>query len=186
MIVPMGPPSDDVTHLLRAGKAGGDALLKRIYNELHRLAEARMRDERGGHTLQATGLVHEAWLRLVGDTRMEWKDRGHFYSAACEAMRRVLIDHARKAQARKRGGDAQRVTLGAADAPVEMTVDRILALDDALAQLAEEDERSAAVARLRFLSGLSVEETALSLGTSVRTVHREWTYARARLAELLD
>ena len=83
----MKPPPDDVTQLLRAGKVGGDALLHRIYEELHALAKARMRDERGAHTLQATGLVHEAWMRIVGDTRMEWRDRGHFYSAASEAMR---------------------------------------------------------------------------------------------------
>ncbi len=145
-----------------------------------------MRSERGDHTLQATALVSEAWVRLVGDVDMSWRDRGHFYSAASEAMRRVLIDHARKAGAQKRGGGAQRVTLGAADAAVDMEPARLLALDEALRRLASEDERAAAVASLRFLSGLSVEETAKALDTSVRTVHREWNFARARLSELID
>lgn len=180
------PPSDEVTRLLRAGSSGRDELLERIYAELRRLAEGRMRDERGHHTLQATALVHEAWMRLVGDVDMEWRDRGHFYSAASEAMRRVLVDHARKVRAQKRGGNAQRVTLGAVDAPFDMEAERVLALDEALERLAAEDERAAAVARLRFLTGLSVEETAAALGASVRTVHREWAYARARLAEILD
>jgi len=181
----MEPPSNDVTRMLRAGKAEGDALLERIYDELRRLAEARMQKERGNHTLQATALVHEAWVRLIGDTPVEWRDRGHFYAAASEAMRRILIDHARRVRAQKRGGAAARVTLGAVDAALELSPERALALDEALTQLAAEDERAAAVARLRFLTGLSVEETALALDTSVRTVHREWTYARARLAELL-
>lgn len=182
----MEPPANDVTRLLRAGMDGRDALLERIYVELHALAERRMHHERDHHTLQATALVHEAWVRLVGDTSMNWRDRGHFYAAASEAMRRVLIDHARKARAQKRGGAAQRVTLGAVDATLELSPERVLALDEALTRLASEDARAAAVARLRFLTGLSVEETALSLDTSVRTVHREWHYARARLAELLE
>ncbi len=182
----MEPEPKEVTQLLKAGEAGSDALLERIYKELHHLAQSRMREERSGHTLQATGLVHEAWMRLVGNTQMEWRDRGHFYAAASEAMRRVLIDHARKAGAQKRGGDAQRVTLGAVNDQLELSSDRILALDDALTRLEQEDERAAAVARLRFLSGLSVEETAASLGASVRTVTREWSFARARLMQLLE
>lgn len=181
----MSERPEEITQLLRAGPEGRDALLGRIYDELQRLAEARMRDERGHHTLQSTALVHEAWLRLSGDDRMSWRDRGHFYAAASEAMRRVLIDHARRARASKRGGGAGRVTLGAADAAQELDLDQVLALEEALETLAREDERAAAVARLRFLSGLSVEETAQALDTSVRTVHREWTFARARLAELL-
>lgn len=182
----MDSPATDVTQLLRAGPAGRDALLERIYGELRRLAASRMADERHHHTLQATALVHEAWVSLAGNHRIEWRDRGHFYAAASEAMRRILIDHARRARAEKRGGGAQRVTLGAVDAAIELDAERVLALDEALDKLAAEDERAAAVARLRFLTGLSVEETALALDVSERTVRREWTYARARLAELLD
>jgi RNA polymerase sigma factor (TIGR02999 family) len=182
----MKPPPEDITALLREGKVGEDALLGRIYDELHGLAQARIRGERRGHTLQATGLVHEAWLRLVGDTKMNWRDRGHFYAAASEAMRRVLVDYARRARAKKRGGEVHRVMLSAADVTLDLAAERIAALIEALEQLASEDERCAAVARLRFLSGLSVEETASSLGISVRTVTREWSFARARLMQMLD
>ena len=175
----------DVTQLLRAGPAAHDELLGRIQKELKAIAEQRMRAERPGHTLQATALVHEAWLRLVGEEKVDWDHRGHFYRAASEAMRRVLIDHARKAQAVKRGGGASRVTLGGVDDPVELDLDRIEAVHEALDALARQDERAAAVARLRFLTGLSVEETARALGASERTVHREWSFARARLHQLL-
>ncbi|MCP3915964.1 MAG: sigma-70 family RNA polymerase sigma factor [bacterium] len=182
----MTDPRPEITQLLRSGAAGRDALLERIYDELRGIAVARMRSERGHHTLQATALLHEAWMRLVGDTRMSWQDRGHFYSAASEAMRRVLVDHARRAGRVKRGGSARRVTLGAAEAELELEPERMLALDFALEQLGAEDERAAAVASLRFLTGLSVEDTAKALNASVRTIHRDWNYARARLAQLID
>jgi RNA polymerase sigma factor (TIGR02999 family) len=182
---PRAPGASAVTRLLRAGEAGRAELLERIYDELRRIAAARMRRERAHHTLQATALVHEAWVRLVGDERVDWRGRSHFFSAASEAMRRVLVDHARRAKSDKRGGGAQRVTLGAADAQLELSAERAVELNDALERLSAEDETAAAVARLRFLTGLSVEETAAALETSVRTVHREWSFARARLGELL-
>ena len=175
----------EVTRILRQGGEARNDLLPLIYDELRAIAQNRMHGERSGHTLQATALVHEAYLKLVGEEQVAWRDRGHFYAAAAEAMRRVLIDHARRINSLKRGGDRQRVTLGGPDIEAELDVEQLLALNDALDLLAKEDERAAAVARLRFLSGLSVDETAQALGISERSVHREWTYARARLFELL-
>jgi RNA polymerase sigma factor (TIGR02999 family) len=178
----------EVTRILRAG-LGDDAcraeLLPLVYDELRDLARARMGGERSGHTLQATALVHEAYLRLVADEAMQWQGRRHFYGAAGEAMRRVLIDHARRVKSEKRGGDRARVTLGAEDVACELDADELLALDDALQRLEAEDPRAAAVTRLRYFSGLSIEQTAAALELSERSVHREWSFARARLAELL-
>ncbi len=174
-----------VTQLLRAGTAGAQELLPLVYAELHRIAQQRMGRERKGHTLQATALVSEAFLRLVGTTEMEWRDRRHFYMAASQAMRRVLIDHARKAKSEKRGGGRERVTLGIPEDGTEFDPETLLALDEALARLELEDERAAVVTRLRFFTGLSLEEIGLALDLSSRTVHREWTYARARLREFL-
>jgi RNA polymerase sigma factor (TIGR02999 family) len=179
---------EEVTTLLRSDLPEAERherLLPLIYDELHGLARRRMASERTDHTLQPTALVHEAYMRLVKDRDMEWQGRRHFYGAAAEAMRRVLIDHARKVRAAKRGGEAERVTLGGAGLEVELDADQVLALDEALATLEAEDARAAEVVRLRYYTGLSVEETAGLLEVSERTVHREWTYARARLAELL-
>jgi len=178
---------ETVTRILDLAREQPDALeplLPLVYDELRELARARMRSERDGHTLQATALVHEAWMRLAGD-RVDWQGRRHFFGAAAEAMRRVLVDHARKVRASKRGGDLERVSLSVARVVVDEQPERLLALDEALAQLAGEDERAAEVARLRFFAGLSVPETAAALEVSERTVAREWTFARARLAELL-
>jgi RNA polymerase sigma factor (TIGR02999 family) len=172
-----------VTRLLQAGDR--DALLVLVYDELRSLAARRMAPERTGHTLQATALVHEAYMRLFEQDGATWERRRHFYATASEAMRRVLVEHARKASAQKRGGAACRVTLGAADTPVELDAEQAAVLHEALDVLEREDERAAAVTRLRFLAGLSVEETAEALSISVRSVHREWTFARARLFELL-
>ena len=176
-----------VTRILQ-GADNADALgelLPLVYDELRDLAARRMNKERGHHTLQATALVHEAWMRLAGDKDMAWQGRRHFFGAAAEAMRRVLVDHARKVKADKRGGDRARVTLSLGDLVQDDDPDRVLALDEALGALAEEDARAAEVARLRYFAGLSVQETALALDVSERTVMREWSYARARLAELL-
>ncbi len=178
----------DVTAILRGGTTPEQAwseLLPLVYDELKLLAQRRMNAERAGHTLQATALVHEAYMRLVADTEMDWAGRRHFFGAAAEAMRRVLVDHARKVKAGKRGGDRMRVTLSLGQQVTEDDPDRLLALDEALGTLAAEDARAAEVARLRYFAGLSVAETALALGCSERTVMREWTYARARLSELL-
>lgn len=189
-------PRDERPH---AGRDAGD-LDARIYVELRELARAQLRRERADHTLQATALVHEAWMRLGGaqpnDTQStgaellaqppRFENARHFFGAAAEAMRRVLVDHARARGSDKRGGGAQRVTLGAIDEPFELADEELLALDEALATLAAEDARAAEVARLRFLCGLSAPETASALGISERSVHREWTYARARLFDLMS
>lgn len=176
----------ELTRILRRGEAARDELLPLVYDELKGLAANRMRGERGEHTLQATALVHEAWMRLAGNHAIEWRDRRHFYGAAAEAMRRVLIDHARKVRSDKRGGDFERVTLGADEAAAELDSDDFLALDEALQQLEVEDARAAQVVRLRFFAGLTMPEVALSLEVSERSAHREWAFARARLFELLE
>jgi len=173
----------EVTRLLQSGDR--DALLPLVYDELRTIAAARMALERREHTLQATALVHEAYLRLVDEDGATWERRAHFFATASEAMRRILIEHARRVGTAKRGGGARRVTLGAADSPVELGLEQAAVLHDALVVLEQEDERAAAVTRLRFLAGLSVEETAQALSISVRSVRREWTFARARLFELL-
>jgi len=179
------PDPADVTRLLRDPDADHGQLLALLYDELRSVAGRRMGAERAGHTLQATALVHEAYVRLLGQEQVQWRDRGHFYAAAAEAMRRILIDHARRVKSQKRGGGALRVTLGAAAAPAEVDADRLLDLDQALERLASEDAEAAQVTRLRYFAGLTAEETALALEVSLRTVHRQWAYARARLAELL-
>ena len=164
----------------------GEAILPHVYEELRSIARQRMARERSDHTLQATALVHEAYGRLLGSEERGWDDRGHFFAAAAQAMQRVLVDHARRVSSEKRGGDRMRVTLGAPESPVELEADRVLALDEALEALAKEDEKAAQVTRLRFLVGLTVEETARALDISERSVAREWSFARARLMNLLE
>ncbi|KAA3605471.1 MAG: RNA polymerase subunit sigma-70 [Planctomycetota bacterium] len=179
----------EVTRLLRnadAGSPGATALFQAIYQELHSLASRRMARERSGHTLQATALVHEAYLRLVDQTEMVWDNRRHFFGAAAKAMERLLIDHARKARSLKRGGGQARVAITLSGLADEQDPERILALHQALERLAEEDPRAAEIARLRFSAGMETEETARSLEISPRTVARDWAYARARLFELMQ
>ena len=180
----MGEGKRELTRLLGAGDRA--ALDGFVYDELHRMADRRMAPERREHTLQATALVHEAYLRLFEREDAAWSDRRQFYSAAAAAMRRILIEHARRVNRDKRGGSAQRVTLGAEDAALELDFVQVAGLNDALDRLEAEDERAAAVTRLRFLVGLSVEETAQALSISARSVHRNWTFARARLFQMLD
>ena len=185
----MLPEDTPLTRILQSGVTTPESsqeLLALVYGELRKIAQSRMASERAGHTLQATALVHEAYMKLVGTEDIQWEGRRHFYGAAAEAMRRVLIDHARRVKSEKRGGGAMRVTLGGVDVESEYDPDQFLALTDAMEKLEQEDERSATVVRLRFFSGLSVEEIAKTLEVSERTVHREWTFARARLFELLD
>ncbi|MBX3375062.1 MAG: sigma-70 family RNA polymerase sigma factor [Phycisphaeraceae bacterium] len=187
-----GPDVDaarvQVTQLLRAAPddhAARARLLEEVYGILRTIAQQRMREERAGHTLQATALVHEAFIRLVGDDDRGWESRAHFFRSCAQAMRRILIDHARRRGADKRGGGARPVGLECADLGVEHDPLELLALDDAMTTLEAEDPRAAEVVSLRFFSGLSVEETAEILGISPRTVIREWIFARARLHELL-
>ncbi len=176
----------DVTQILNA-IAQGDAkaaeqLLPLVYDELRKLAAQKMAQEAPGQTLQATALVHEAYLRLVDvEKAQHWDSRGHFFAAAAEAMRRILIDQARRKQAEIHGGNRQRLTLEEADLLTDADPDRLLALDDALERLATEDEGAAALVKLRLFAGLSVDEAAEAMQVSRTTAYRHWTYARAWL-----
>jgi RNA polymerase sigma factor (TIGR02999 family) len=183
-------PGSDITRILTELRGAGrrealERLLPVVYGELRRLASAQMRHERADHTLQTTALVHEAYLRMLGAQNPPWNDRAHFFRAAAEAMRRILIEHARKHRRIKRGGDRVRVSLSDLKSGVPEDSDTILALDDALGRLEEQDPRAADVVRLRFFAGLSVEETAKALEVSERTVKREWSFARAWLFDAL-
>ncbi len=162
-------------------------LLPLVYAELRKLAGIRLRREKIGQTMQATALVHEAYMRLVGNAELRWDGRSHFFAAAAEAMRRILIDHARRRQSVKHGGGFDRQEL-CDDVAIELgDIDQLLDLDAALAKLAAEDPGMARMVELRYFAGLSVEETAHALGVSPRTVKRNWAYARAWLGrELRD
>jgi len=164
-------------------KSAGE-LFPLVYEQLRHLARRRMSDEKNGHTLQATALVHEVYLRLSGGQAC-WSDRTQFFFAAAEAMRRILIDHARSRGQLKRGGGRRRLPLNVLDLASEDQIPEILALDEALLRLEETSPTVAAVVCLRFYAGLSIDETAEALGISPRTVKREWTYARAKLAREL-
>jgi len=162
--------------------SAAERLLPLVYEEMRSLADRFLRGERPGHTLQPTALVHEAYLRMVGQTRAEWKGRGHFYAVAARVMRRILINHAEAHRAVKRGGGCRRVTLSEAPTPVPDAPEvDLLALDEALSRLEALDERQCRVVELRFFSGLSVQETAGVLGVSDRTVELDWKMARAWL-----
>src|SRR5262245_50800854 len=181
------PP--DITRLL-ARWAGGDSaalteLMPLVYGELRKLADAQMRHERAGHTLQPTALVHEAYLRLAAH-RSGFQNRVHFYGAAAQAMRRILVDHARRNVAAKRGADAQHVDLdGVADVGVDVRMD-LVALDEALTRLEVVAPRPAKVVELRYFGGLSIEETAAFLDVAPVTVKRHWSFARAWLFRQLS
>jgi len=162
-----------------------DRLVPFVYAELRRIAQAQLRQERPDHTLQATALVHEAYLRLVGGKLPPWNDRAHFFHAAAEAMRRILIEHARMHGRVKRGGKRERVPLSSVSLASEQDPEEVLALDDAIRRLQEQEPTAGEVVRLRFFAGLSVEETAQALDLSERTVKREWAFARAWLYHAL-
>jgi RNA polymerase sigma factor (TIGR02999 family) len=169
-----------------AGATRGDpqaaaTLLPLVYAELHKLAVARMAVESETSTLQPTALVHEAWLRLVAADHQTWQNRGHFFAAAAEAMRRILIDRARCKHALKRGAKAQHLDLDRVDVAIETDDDTLLLIDEALEKLSLQDPQSAEVVKLRFFVGLGYEETARTLGFSERTAKRCWTFARAWL-----
>jgi RNA polymerase sigma factor (TIGR02999 family) len=180
----------EVTQILSAIEQGDPhaaaQLLPLVYGELRRLAAQKLAHEKPGQTLDATGLVHEAYLRLVGPADANrWRDRGHFFAAAAEAMRRILVEHARRKRAEKRGGGGQRFDLSEADRVVIPDPDTLLTVDEVLEQLARDDPGSAAVARLRLFAGLSIEEVAAALGVSRATAFRDWAYARAVLTAAL-
>lgn len=181
------PPGAQLTRLLEAWQHGdsraADELVTLVYAELRRMARARLRDERPGHTLQATALVHEAWMRLMNQHGATWQNRAQFFAVAAQAMRRILVDHARKRSAAKRGEGTSTVDVDALAHVLTAPIpdDRLLALDAALEELATLDARQARIVELRFFGGLSVEEAADVLAVSPTTIKREWSTARAWL-----
>jgi RNA polymerase sigma factor (TIGR02999 family) len=183
---------DAITQVLHAIEQGdphaAERLLPLLYDELRKLAAERMAQEKPGQTLQATALVHEAYLRLVGGTRtQDWDGRGHFFAAAAEAMRRILVDRARHKQTRKAGGGRRRLDLDEIEPALdEENGDRILALDEALRQLEAEDPRKAELVKLRFFAGLTAEQAAAALGVSTSTAEKDWAYARSWLRVAID
>jgi RNA polymerase sigma factor (TIGR02999 family) len=175
----------DVTQILKAVAHGdptaADELLPLVYEELRRLAAAKMAKEAPGHTLQPTALVHEAWLRLIGGEEQRFDNRGHFFAAAAEAMRRILIEAARRKHTQQRGGHLHREELEESTLVLERPTDEILAVDEALTKLAGMDPLAANLVKLRYFVGMSLPEAAEALGISPRTADRLWAYARSRL-----
>ena len=175
----------DVTRILSAIERGDvkatDELLPLVYEELRLLAAQRLSHESPGQTLQATALVHEAYMRLVGDEPQNWENRGHFFAAAAEAMRRILVESARRKKRLKRGGDRQRVSLEGVRLTLCGPSDDVLALDEALVKLAQKDKTKADLVKLRFFAGLTSEQAARVLGISHNTADRYWAYARSWL-----
>lgn len=180
----------DVTQILDQISAGNasasEQLLPLVYEELRKLAAARVAKENPGQSLQATALVHEAYMRLVdrGDNR-EWDSRGHFFAAAAEAMRRILIDEARKKAAVKRGGNLRRVDLDSSELASSVSPEAILMIDEAIDRLAADEPVAAELVKLRYFAGLSIDDAAKALGISTRSAYRQWTYARAWLCKEL-
>jgi RNA polymerase sigma factor (TIGR02999 family) len=188
--VPASPGPSDVTLLLQQWSGGDRSALDRIlpivYQELHRQAARYLRRERAGHTLQATALVHEAYLRLVDQRRVQWQNRAHFFGIAAQLMRRVLVDHARARGAAKRGGGGIQVTLEGDQGAVPGADVNLIALDQALTRLAQLDPTQARLVELRYFTGLNIEEAAETLGISPATLKREWVVARAWLRRELE
>ena len=182
---------NEVTRILSEIEKGDPSaaagLLPLVYEELRKLAAARLAAEKPGQTLQATALVHEAYLRLVGnDNRQQWNNRGHFFCAAAESMRRILVDLARRKGGPKAGGDRQRVALEEAISPKDDRSDRLLALNEALQKLEQEAPEKAALVKLRYFAGLSHQEAAESLGISRATADRHWAYAKVFLYAAME
>ena len=180
----------EVTRLLRAAREGDEhaleGVIQALYQELRRLASAYMARERGGHTLQPTALVNEACIRLLGQDANSWNDRQHFFACAAQQMRRVLLDHARARKAQKRGGDELFEVSGSEPAATQsLTVTDMIALDEALNLLAEQDPRQCRIVELRYFAGFSEEEIADIMKIGVRTVRRDWAHAKATLARHL-
>jgi len=186
----------DVTRILDSIEQGdphaAEQLLPLVYDELRKLAVQKLAQEKAGQTLQATALVHEAYLRLVGNLApdespgAQFNSRGHFFGAAAEAMRRILVDQARRKQAVKRGGHGRRVPLDAVDVSFTSPADELLDIDEALTRLAAEDPQAARLIQLRYFAGLSIEDAAEVVGISRSTAYEHWSYARVRLKTLLD
>jgi RNA polymerase sigma factor (TIGR02999 family) len=189
-LVGAAPAPEGVTELLLKWREGDDSAMDRlmplVHGELRRLACGFLHHERPGHTLQATALVNEAYLRLVRSSRVQWRDRAHFFAVSAQLMRRVLIDEARKRGYQKRGGDATRVTLEETSAVADERPVDVLALDEALRRLAEHSPRKGRIVELRFFGGLTTEEIAEVLGVSVDIVKREWRTAKLWLMRMLN
>jgi RNA polymerase sigma factor (TIGR02999 family) len=184
------PPENDVTQVLSAIEQGdpraAEQLLPLVYEELRKLAAQKLAQEAPGQTLQATALVHEAYLRLVDvEQARHWDSRGHFFAAAAEAMHRVLIDNARRRHSQRRGGEVERRTLEGLDAAAPASNEELLAVDEALTRLQEVAPSKAELVKLRYFGGLTIPEAARVLGISVTTANRHWAYARAWLHEEL-
>ena len=178
--------TSEVTRILSAIEGGdphaAEQLLPLVYDELRKLAAQKLAQEKPGQTLQATALVHEAYLRLVDrETAQRWDSRGHFFAAAAEAMRRILVENARRKAGPKAGGDHQRVALDAIEPPIDGPRVDLIALDEALTALKAKDRRKADVVRLRFFAGLTIEQAAEALGTSAATANNDWSYAKGWL-----
>jgi RNA polymerase sigma factor (TIGR02999 family) len=180
---------DKVSRILRAAQAGEavdqQELFSLVHDELKRIAARQMAGERAGHTLQTTALVNEAYLRLVGEEPLPWANRAHFFFSAAEAMRRILVDHARARGSAKRGGGRRRLPVNLADLATQDDPETILAVDEAILRLEEQDPRAAQIVRLRFYAGLGIEDIAQALDASERTIRRDWSYARVQLFRLL-
>jgi RNA polymerase sigma factor (TIGR02999 family) len=186
----MGEPAEQVTQILDAIGAGdehaAEKLLPLVYEELRRLAAVRMANEIPGQTLQPTALVHEAWLRLLGDGNQHWNGRGHFFAAAAEAMRRILVENARRKRALRHGGALERVDVAGLEPAAEPGDARLLEINDAIDELAHLDPAQAEVVKLRFFVGLKLDEIAKLRSVSMKTVQRQWTHARAWLFERIE
>ena len=182
--------STSITDFLLEARAGDreamDRLFGSVYEELRRIAHHALRHEHTGHTLCTTGLVHEAYFKLVDQRRMEWRDRAHFFGVAARAMRQILVEYARRRGAVKRGGRLRVVALEEGLVPAEERAEALLAVDEALTRLAEHDPAMARVVECRFFAGLTEEETAEATGGSVRTVQRQWRRAKAWLYQELS
>jgi RNA polymerase sigma-70 factor, ECF subfamily len=185
------PNSEQITGLLKdwseGNQAAFDQLMPLVYDELHRQAARYLRKERAGHTLQTTALIHEAYLKLLGHTQIEWQNRTHFFALASTAMRRILVDYARERNREKRGGSRENVPLdeGLQISANEKSVD-LIALDEALERLEKLDARQARVVELRYFSGLSLDQTAEVLGVSRATVRSDWSFAKVWLLRELS
>ena len=174
----------EITQILDAlenGEAKAEELLPLVYEELRRVAAARLAQERPGQTLQATALVHEAWLRVTSAGQPQWQGRRHFFSAAAEAMRRILVENARRKRSLRHGGELQRVDIAEVELASPMPDDKLLAMDEALDKLAGVNPRAAELVKLCFFTGLTQEQAAEQIGVSVATAERTWTFARAWL-----
>ena len=180
----------EVTRILEAAQQGdpaaADQLLPLVYDELRRLAAAKMSNEAAGHTLQPTALVHEAWLRLVGNENQQWNGRAHFFGAAAEAMRRILVENGRRKRAARHGGGQAKLDLHELELAAPAPNDELLAVNDALEKLAVRDSKKAELVKLRYFVGLTTEEAAEVLGISIPTADRWWNFSRAWLFEEME